>query len=873
MSPYASLRKGCIQIAMVAVLQTALADDSAIINAATDTLSFSAPAFAMDYPDGSNDGDVYLSFVRGSNSASNSWRGNVKRYQLNNDGIIVDMDGVPLIDGSTGYLRPLSKSDWFVLQYGGNASDEQDGGFVMKGGLLPHLQYPRDVYTNLSGERDVALTQDVEDVPRSSVCRISASGLPADPTTEQCFLKGTDPQQAFTDAENDCYWFRQAGIACWTEERKVMEPMNIVRSLHTNSNNNPFLTNKHLNIGSWERTSLINWALGLDENDEDGDGVTNDDRPTLGDPLHTQPIIFPLSETEKILLFTTNAGSLHIADANTGELFLTFQPRWLLRNWQIYKGEPSSIPAGFIPSTDDDCTLTPMDDVLGTCDYSNYCTTGPSTNIYAPQDRCVNFSSDPCIYYGGIGCEPSEFCELDQAVAQTCKRKTTQPSVNVTTSAYRKIYGLDGPMTLWHFDGNGDGRFHYQYTPVHSGLDHLYLYLTMRRGGSNLYALDISFPREPVLKWIIRGDRDANSYADAASLNPDFGQLGQTWSKPHITKVSFNSLTINALLFGGGYDKGIDTQPTTIAPNNIGVDVFIVNANDGSLLWRANPSNYSAMKYSFTADTVPIDSDGDGTMDLFYAIDMGGQLWRFDENPSASSLSDLFNGQVIAQLSSMSGSDARRFYQAPTVAINPDNTEYYIALGSGFRPMPYNLDVNDRIFVIKDLIAPGARTTIDETELYNATGNLIQDGNQSERSNAALELTSKKGWYINLEVAGEKLMTDITVADGRMMFNTFDAAGVVAGYMGTNRTYVISLWDGSALSDLNNTGALNKNNRSKVLQNPMAPSTPYITARLDGTVNSCTGIECTAITTPPPTPPTAPPPMPPLILRGYWQEL
>ena len=44
-----------------------------------------------------------------------------------------------------------------------------------------------------------------------------------------------------------------------------------------------------------------------------------------------------------------------------------------------------------------------------------------------------------------------------------------------------KLYGLDGSVVAWVNDANGDGD-------VLDASDHVYLYITMRRGGKNIYA-------------------------------------------------------------------------------------------------------------------------------------------------------------------------------------------------------------------------------------------------------------------------------------------------------------------------------------------------------------------------------------------------
>jgi type IV pilus assembly protein PilY1 len=67
-----------------------------------------------------------------------------------------------------------------------------------------------------------------------------------------------------------------------------------------------------------------------------------------------------------------------------------------------------------------------------------------------------------------------------------------------------------------------------------------HLYLTMRRGGPYLIALDVSDPSTPQLLW----QRDASS--------PGYGALGQTWSTPKVVKIRGNANPV--LVMRAGYD-------------------------------------------------------------------------------------------------------------------------------------------------------------------------------------------------------------------------------------------------------------------------------------------------------------------------------
>src|SRR5690606_32499907 len=92
------------------------------------------------------------------------------------------------------------------------------------------------------------------------------------------------------------------------------------------------------------------------------------------------------------------------------------------------------------------------------------------------------------------------------------------PGTLANTVGDDKLYGIDGPITVWIKDDDDDGI-------IESG-DHVYLYFTLRRGGREVYALDVTDPDKPKYLWSISGGSGV------------FAELGQTWSAPKHTQVN-----------------------------------------------------------------------------------------------------------------------------------------------------------------------------------------------------------------------------------------------------------------------------------------------------------------------------------------------
>lgn len=84
------------------------------------------------------------------------------------------------------------------------------------------------------------------------------------------------------------------------------------------------------------RTTLLQWARGVDVKDSDGDGDTTDIRLQMGDPIHSQPVIVNYSETDSAIFVATNHGMLHSIDAATGKKILPLCPAAYCRTYIIF---------------------------------------------------------------------------------------------------------------------------------------------------------------------------------------------------------------------------------------------------------------------------------------------------------------------------------------------------------------------------------------------------------------------------------------------------------------------------------------------------------------------------------------------------------
>jgi len=328
------------------------------------------------------------------------------------------------------------------------------------------------------------------------------------------------------------------------------------------------------------------------------------------------------------------------------------------------------------------------------------------------------------------------------------------------TGSRAHIYGMDNTLTVWVNDKNNNGTV--------DGDDKVYAYATMRRGGSSIYALNITDRTHPTLEWKI-------SAGDSG-----FERLGQTWSQPVKTKIDIDGKITDVLIFGGGYDKEQDT-PENYRIASQGSDIYIVNAETGEKLWSAsNDLKITEMKYSIPGNVrvLSLDNSGqtpaDGLATEFFVGDVGGQIWRFFIN-NGKPKEELVTGGgtnnngLFADFGgtpSKHDKNARRFYHGAEVAA--EDNQLFVIIGSGYRAHPLDTAVKDRLYSIHVPLADNGKT-LREKDLYP-----IKDGKfNGDLVSAHIKDGKSVGWLIELQGLGEKIISTPKTIHGRLFFNTY----------------------------------------------------------------------------------------------------
>ena len=409
----------------------------------------------------------------------------------------------------------------------------------------------------------------------------------------------------------------------------------------------------------------------------------------------------------------------------------------------------------------------------------------------------------------------------------------------------KKLYGLDGNVVAWINDANGDGF-------ISGAGEHVYLYFGMRRGGNNIYALDVTDRNNPGLLWVIKGGTGG------------YTELGQTWSSVNVEKIKDGATEKTVLVFGGGYDIGQDGS-TVRTTDSVGRSVYIADALTGVRLWTAGADSASPtenMDYSIPARITTLDISGDGYTDRLYAADMGGQIFRFDiNNTNGSPLSNSITGGRIADIAGAAAADARRFYYPPDVALidAPEGKYHGLVITSGFRAHPLSVDIHDRIYMIKDRNTrlTSTYTTLTEADLFDVTANLAGGDGADDASRKAelANIAGEEGWYIDLEDEdnpgtwiGEKGLSEALILEGVAIVTTYTPnnnapTNSCEPNLGIGKVFFLDMLDGTPAFPADTD--LRPQRHMKLARTGIPPgASPIICKDCEPTI--CVGTECKA---------------------------
>lgn len=326
-------------------------------------------------------------------------------------------------------------------------------------------------------------------------------------------------------------------------------------------------------------------------------------------------------------------------------------------------------------------------------------------------------------------------------------------------------YGVDGGFVLRQVNLNGQDR--------------VFMFGAMGLGGRGAYALDLSkinenYPAAAPLFDVKNGDKNGKNGKNGK--NRVEVELGYTVGTPQIGKTRSGKYA--AFLASGYAAKDIVSSDNKTAlyvydlNNTLGTPIAKIEVKDG--------------KGGLSSPTL-VDKDLDGTVDIAYAGDRGGNMYRFDlsdSNPDKWSVSTIFEGE-------------KPITSAPAVSRLADKRVVIFGTGS---------DLSEEDVVGKDQqyiygIFDDDKGTVKVT-VQNGTGGglleqVLKEENKTLFLNKGSDGSGSKGWVVKLK-EGQRVTVKPTVVL-RTAFVTIrkykdDGCGADTAILGINTA------DGGALT-------------------------------------------------------------------------
>jgi len=438
-------------------------------------------------------------------------------------------------------------------------------------------------------------------------------------------------------------------------------------------------------------------------------------------------------------------------------------------------------------------------------------------------------------------------------------------------------------------DGSGaaaDVWIDYDSDGVKEGSEWTTVLLTpLREGGEAVLALDVTDP-----------NATAGNHAPYPRYMWEFthANLGQTWSRPIITRVKLRGPVGSGdrcganngdgdcreewvAIFGAGYRPEGDPNLASYTndPNNPtytrkGRGVYMVRVRDGSILASLqqdpNSPTFSRMRYTIPAEPAVLDLNFDGFADVLYIGDTGGQLWKWDLSaigtPAAGPVpNSVWPAGVVfeAPVATTAGGvlHYHSIFQAAAAAFHERVLTLSFASGEranlGYRGQadpndPNSIvglyDDNNRFWVLKDRTPTGtgafpASYPIYEEPLPPATAPLPGHGRLTDVTNLASDPnTADEGYFFRVR-DGEKFMTNHLIFGGRVItlsYTPSSLASIPPGTCALGGTTSEWAWElGSGAPSLDDPANVNQFVRTRTIGNG-APTDPRVTVSRDGEV-------------------------------------
>jgi type IV pilus assembly protein PilY1 len=272
----------------------------------------------------------------------------------------------------------------------------------------------------------------------------------------------------------------------------------------------------------------------------------------------------------------------------------------------------------------------------------------------------------------------------------------------------------------------------------------------------------------------------------------------------------------------------------------MGRGIFVLDATDGSIVWRAGSGGASAgtctgtpclvsdMTYAVPADVALVNRDFDttGYIDRLYAADLGGNIWRVDLEPAgyaapASSVGpSTWRMTKFAAVGGSSNTTKRKFFYPPDVVATKAFDMVLAATGDREHPLysannTQSYSIVNRFYGFKDL-----NTGANVPSNWTSASEILDDTSDTNTNNPAVSSmtdvtptianpspaydpnTANSGFYLTFMSAGEKAVNAPLTVGGFTYVGTNTPqvpTSSTCTTLGTARGYAINFLTGGAI--------------------------------------------------------------------------
>ncbi|EPT3628833.1 PilC family type IV pilus tip adhesin, partial [Neisseria gonorrhoeae] len=287
-------------------------------------------------------------------------------------------------------------------------------------------------------------------------------------------------------------------------------------------------------------------------------------------------------------------------------------------------------------------------------------------------------------------------------------------------------YGVDGGFVLRRITDDQDRQKHF------------FMFGAMGFGGRGAYALDLSkingnYPAAAPLFDVKDGDNNGKNRVKV--------ELGYTVGTPQIGKIRNGKYA--AFLASGYAAKDIVSSDNTTA-----LYVYDLGNGSGSLIKKIEAPGG---KGGLSSPTL-VDKDLDGTVDIAYAGDRGGNMYRFDlsdSNPDKWSVSTIFEG-------------GKPITSAPAVSRLADKRVVIFGTGSDLSEEDVVGTDQQYIYGIFDDDKPTVNVKVTNGTGGGLLEQVLKEENKTLFLNKGSDGSGSKGWVVKLR-EGERVTVKPTV--------------------------------------------------------------------------------------------------------------